>query len=136
MSKQLRLNINSDPATLAGVRHDVEGLCSSNGFDEKSVGDIGLCVNEALANVMRHAYGGAKDKKIQLQADVNETGVTIQIRDWGNGVDPSKLPPKKQSKRDLLQPGGLGLLCLNEMMDRVDFEPQTDGMLLTMEKRK
>jgi serine/threonine-protein kinase RsbW len=136
MAKALRLNILSDPATLAGVRHEVEGLCAENGFSQQATGDVGLCVNEALANVMRHAYAGANDRNIDLQADVDERGVTIRIRDWGNGVDPSKLPPKKQSLGDLLKPGGLGLLCLRQMMDRVEFQPQEDGMLLTMEKRK
>ena len=33
-----------------------------------AVGDVGLCVNEALANVMRHAYGGATDRPIVIRA--------------------------------------------------------------------
>jgi anti-sigma regulatory factor (Ser/Thr protein kinase) len=134
MSEQLRLNIKSDPANLAAVRRDVEGLCQRQGFDDAAVGDIGLCVNEAMANVIRHAYGGATDRPIKVDVDCDPSAVSIRIRDWGNGVDPSRLPPKKH---DPMKPGGLGLICLRQMMDEVAFQPQNDGgILLTMKRQR
>ena len=131
----VRLNINSDPANLAAVRRAVEDLACASGFDAQACGELALCVNEALANVMRHAYGGATDRPIELSADVDERAgaLRVRIRDWGNGVNPEALPPKK---RDPLTPGGLGLVCLRKMMDDVRFTPQPDGMLLEMSRRK
>src|SRR4051812_49335945 len=61
---RIQLKITSDPANLAPVREAVEDLCERRGFDEIAVGEIGLCVNEALANVMRHAYDNATDRPI------------------------------------------------------------------------
>ncbi|HSV15818.1 MAG TPA: ATP-binding protein, partial [Tepidisphaeraceae bacterium] len=58
-------------------------------------------------------------------------GVTIRIRDWGNGEDPSKLPPREQ---DPLSPGGIGLICMKRLMDDVAYVPQADGMLLEMSR--
>ena len=107
------------------------------GFDETAVGEIGLVVNEALANVMRHAYGGAKDRPIQIDADPidgNGSVIRIAIRDWGNGVNPTSLPEKEY---DPLTPGGLGLICMRKLMDETSYTPQPDGgMLLTMTKSK
>ncbi|HMO25734.1 MAG TPA: ATP-binding protein, partial [Tepidisphaeraceae bacterium] len=55
----LRLRIDTDTANLAPVRRAIERLATSLRFDERTTADIGLCVNEAMANVIRHAYGGA-----------------------------------------------------------------------------
>ena len=133
MPETLRLNIKSDPANLADARRAVEALCKRGGLDDAAVADVGLCVNEALANVMRHAYGGDRDRPIEIDVTAEGGEATVRIRDWGNGVDPTALPPKRY---DPLEPGGLGLICLKQMMDAARFHRQPDGgMLLTMTRR-
>src|SRR3712207_7212584 len=37
---------------------------------------------------------------------------------------------------DPLTPGGLGLVCLRQLLDEMAFTPLPDGMLLTMVKRR
>lgn len=135
MTDELRLNILSDPANLADARRAVEQLCHRNGLPEPACCDLGLCVNEALANIIRHAYGGAKNRPIELCAMIDGQQVRVTIRDWGNGVDPRTLPANAKPK-DPLKPGGLGLLCLSQMLDQFEFYPQRDGMLLEMIKRR
>jgi serine/threonine-protein kinase RsbW len=133
MPETVRLNIKSDPANLADARRTVEELCRRGGLDDGAVADVGLCVNEALANVMRHAYGGDRDRPIEIEVQAQGGEATVRVRDWGNGVDPTTLPPKKY---DPLEPGGLGLICLRQMMDTAEFRRQPDGgMLLTMTRR-
>ena len=129
---RLELNVTSDPAQLAPVRKAVESLASSAGFGEKDAGEVGLCVNEALANVIRHAYAGRIDRPIHLTAQATREGLSIDIRDWGNGIDPSRLPQRPYNP---LEPGGVGLICLKQWMDEVQFTPQPDGMLMTLRKR-
>jgi serine/threonine-protein kinase RsbW len=99
------------------------------GFDETARGEIGLVINEALANVMRHAYQGATDQPIEVTALETDDGLMMTIRDWGLGVNPFELPAKKH---DPMKPGGVGLICMRQMMDEIHFQKQADGMLLTM----
>src|SRR5947208_16789380 len=73
-SPGLLLEVPSDPAALAGVRRAVEAFAARAGFDSKAVGEIGLCVNEAMANVIRHAYRGTGSRPIQVTADYGATG--------------------------------------------------------------
>lgn len=129
----LRLKVTSDTATLAPARKAVEQFASSLGFDEVAVGEIGLCVNEALANVIRHAYAGRPGEPVDLEAIATDEGIEIRIRDWGSGVVP---PAASESARDPLIPGGLGLICLGRMMNRVVYHPQPDGMLLVMDRSR
>jgi anti-sigma regulatory factor (Ser/Thr protein kinase) len=135
-SSKLWLKIPSDPANLAEVRRAVEKLCAQSGVDQRGCDEIGLCVNEAMANVIRHAYGGRIDRPIEVAVDATGAVVRIRIRDWGSGVVPTDLPPAA-GDCEVLKPGGLGLICLTRMMGQVVFTPQPDGgMLLEMVRKK
>jgi anti-sigma regulatory factor (Ser/Thr protein kinase) len=125
------LRLTSDPANLAPVRRQIEGFCAECGFNDEARGEIILCVNEALANITRHAYHKAIDGRIELDVDFADSTLEIRIRDWGTG----QMPPQRPRPRDPLQPGGVGLVCLRELMDEITFSPQPDGMLLTMKRR-
>jgi anti-sigma regulatory factor (Ser/Thr protein kinase) len=107
------LKIISDPATLASTRRAVELFAAQCGFDETSRGEIGLVVNEAIANVIRHAYQGATDQPIELTAQRTDEGMSISMK-----------------------PGGVGLICMRQMMDEMQFHKQPDGMLLTMSRSR
>jgi anti-sigma regulatory factor (Ser/Thr protein kinase) len=132
-SPLMNVTITSDPARIAEVRKTVEQVAEACGLAEQAVAEVGLCVNEALANVIRHAYGGATDRPILVRAHCQDRMLVVTIRDWGNGVNPASLPPKPF---DPLEPGGLGLICLRRMMNEVTYVPQGDGggMLLVMKK--
>jgi len=133
----LRLHVISDTATLRSVRVQVEAYAAAAGFDASAVAEIGLVVNEAMANVIRHAYGNQPGRPIELEADFVEEphrGIELRLRmrDWGNGVNPESIPVRGYVPGE---PGGLGLVCLKQMMDSVQYTPQPDGMMLTMSKR-
>jgi serine/threonine-protein kinase RsbW len=132
--RPIELKLVSDPATLAGARKQVELFAAACGFRERVVGEIGLCVNEAMANVIRHAYAGRTDRPVHVAARFDGSRLVVTIRDWGNGVDPSQLPERPY---DPLEPGGVGMICLRRWMDEVSYTPQPGGgMLTTLAKRK
>src|SRR5687768_9944609 len=82
----IRLEVDSDPANLAEVRKQVEAFAVAAGLGERAAADLGLSVNEAMANVIRHAYSGATDRPIIVTADldnVDAVQVRVRIRDWG-----------------------------------------------------
>jgi len=115
----------SHPARLADVRRAVEAFCRSTPLDEPACDEMGLVVNEALANVIRHAYAGATNRPIEVTAERHGDGVRLSIRDWGNGRVPK--PTDNPAAADPLMPGGLGLICLRQLTDDATFEPQPDG---------
>ena len=135
LPQRLELKIKSDPANLRTARIAVERFCVSAGLDEKACGEVGLCVNEALANVIRHAYDGASDRPILIQAESSPTSVQVNLRDWGRPFNADQRQPAPQEK-DPLQPGGLGLICLKRLMDEIVYTPQQEGTLLKMVKNK
>jgi len=130
---RLKLKIDSDPANLALARRAVESFCGRAGFGDKVCSELGLCVNEALANVMRHAYHGQYGRPIEILAQMEGDRLRVMIRDWGCGENPAT---KLQCKHDPMMPGGLGMVCLRQLLDEVVFTPQPDGMLLTMVRKR
>ncbi len=133
-SPRLEMRIVSDPSHLAPTRKALEAYTLQCGLGQRAADDVGLCLNEVLANVMRHAYGGRTDRPIVITAERGENdGVTVNVRDWGNGVDPSMLP---RDSYNPLTPGGVGLICLGLLLDEMVYTPQPDGMLATLVKKK
>jgi serine/threonine-protein kinase RsbW len=129
---RLELKIDSDPANLREVREQIEQFARGAGLPLKSCEDVGLVINEALANVIRHSYDGATDRPIQVTAAAESDAVRVTIRDWGKPFDPAAVAKKKLGE---LKPGGLGLVCIKQLMDEVEFSRLPDGMQLTMVKR-
>ena len=62
--KAIELRIFSLPAHLPPVRAAIEKVCEMIGFDATAIGKIVLSVDEALTNVIKHAYRGAGDQAI------------------------------------------------------------------------
>jgi len=131
----LRLRVTSDPANLAPARKACEQFCVDQGLSATAANDVGLCVNEAMANVTRHAYDGAGDRPVEITGEptAEGDGVRISIRDWGKGVNPAEVTRVEHGPDN---PGGLGLICLRRLLDDVKYVPQPDGMLMVMLKKK
>ena len=135
--ESFHMRLLSTPWQLGVVRSAVEKTCQQVGLDEKASGEVMLGVDEALTNVVRHAYEGATDRPIDLEVALqgDETGdrsLRIVIRDRGRQV-----PLEDIRSRDLadIRPGGLGVHIMQTCMDSVEFRPVEDGgTVLTMIK--
>jgi len=136
--KPVKLSLCSSPAYLPIMRAAVEKMCLMIGFDPDTTGKVVLSADEAMTNVIRHAYDDEEDKPIEIEltplGNPKAEAIKICLRDWGKQVDPSQI--KSRDIRDV-RPGGLGVHIMTECMDQVDFQPCNEGgTLLTMIKRR
>lgn len=126
----VRLMIASTPEHLCVVRAAMERYCGGLGFDELARGDIVLAVDEALSNIIRHAYHGQGDQPIEVtacpmhDAGNGRSGIQIELRDWGQSVEPSQLRSRDLSE---VRPGGLGVHIMQACMDSVCYTPLPEG---------
>jgi serine/threonine-protein kinase RsbW len=129
------VTIRSDPARLAEVREVVRRMANQCGFGSHDTDGITLAVDEALANVIKHGYGGAPHGMIEIHLEVLSPvrpGLEVRIRDQGCQVDPAAI-----QGRDLadVRPGGLGVHIIRTVMDDLSYERCPDGgMSVTMRK--
>ncbi|MFO0972853.1 MAG: ATP-binding protein [Phycisphaerae bacterium] len=133
----VELTITSDSQSLPVVRSAVMRMAELEGFPSEAVQHVALAVDEALANVIRHGYGGANDRPIHINLErvagaSGRIGLAVTVRDFGRQIDPAAI-----QGRDLddVRPGGLGVHIMRTCMDEVEFScPAEGGMLLRMVK--
>ena len=135
----LRLELESNPEALCLVRATLERATEFMHFPEPDSRAIVRSVDEAVANVIRHAYKGRAGMPITLTCNrlwsgekvKPPAGLEILLQDSGEAADPKKLQGRPL---DEVRPGGLGLHFMRQSMDRVEFSRKNGKNLLRMVK--
>ena len=122
---------------MRSARLQAEAQARAIGFAEEETGQIGLAIDEALANVINHGYGGPCDKPIDIAIEQvtwdGATGISITVRDFGRQVNPTEI---RSRDLDDVRPGGLGVHIMRTVMDEVSYTPaEGGGMQLVMKKK-
>jgi serine/threonine-protein kinase RsbW len=135
----LRLELQSNPEALCLVRATLERATEFMRFQEPASRAIVRSVDEAVANVIRHAYKGRTGMPITLtfkrlwcgEKVEPPAGLEILLQDSGEAADPKKL---RGRRLDEVRPGGLGLHFMRQSMDKVEFSRKNGKNLLRMVK--
>jgi anti-sigma regulatory factor (Ser/Thr protein kinase) len=135
----LRLSLDSNPESLCLVRATLQRAAEVAHFEESESRAIVRSVDEALANVIRHAYKGQGGLPIELTCrrllcgpeSKTTRGLEVVLSDSGEKADPKKL---RGRPLDEIRPGGLGLHFMKQSMDVVEFRRKNGKNLLRMVK--
>jgi serine/threonine-protein kinase RsbW len=119
-ANKFNLRIPSRTDNLEIIREFIIGIARKFGFKDDSIGEIELAVDEACANVIKHAYHYDENKKIEITVETNGRKLTITISDQGGGFDPTKLETSEQRLQKHAR-GGLGIALIKKVMDEVSF---------------
>jgi anti-sigma regulatory factor (Ser/Thr protein kinase) len=135
--KSVKMTVFSVPAHLPIVRAALEKVCELAGFEESCIGRIVLSVDEAMSNIIKHAYQGAPDQPIDVEltpmgAEAIDS-LKICLRDYGRRVDRARI-----KSRDLanIRPGGLGVHIMSQCMDSLEYSDAPGGGTLLMMVKK
>jgi len=134
--QSIQMTLPSDPRQICVARRAVEAFAAREGFWKEQAEQIGLALNEALANVIAHGYGGETDQVIVVSMEIAHVEgrrcLRLVVRDYGRHVDPECI---KSRDLDEVRPGGLGVHIIKTVMDRADYRCISEGgMELTMLK--
>jgi len=134
----LKLEMRSNPEALSLVRATLERAAEALNFHSVERRAIVRSVDEALANVMRHAYEGKSGlpivvtfRRLYRQNPQACEGIEVLLEDEGVAVNPSKL---KGRPLEDIRPGGLGLHFIRQSMDEVEFSRKHGKNQLRMVK--
>jgi anti-sigma regulatory factor (Ser/Thr protein kinase) len=135
----LRLELPSNPEILCVVRSAVMRLTEELGFPEEECRGVTRAVDEALANIIRHAYDGRPGQPIELQCrrledgtgNEQRAGLEIVLVDHGVAADSKKLCGRSL---DDVRPGGLGLHFIQDGVDVMQYTSQAHTNRLRLVK--
>lgn len=105
-------------------------------LDEKTHFDIELASEEAITNIMSHAYQGDEEGRIFMRLTQMNGEIRLVIQDWGKPFDPEAIPdydPHAPIERRIK--GGMGMHFMRTLMDNVEYTfDGENGTTLTMTK--
>jgi serine/threonine-protein kinase RsbW len=119
------LTIPSDTAYLAQVRKAVLDVAARARFPTSEAHLVALAVDEAIANIIEHAYAsgrGGRSQEVQICLEAGPVRFRAVIRDAGLQFDPTKIPSldiKSHIARGAK--GGLGIYIIRRIMDQICY---------------
>ena len=130
--------ILSDLRELTRARTFVREFCRSvpgGALPEDSTAEIELAANEALSNIMKHAYKGRTDQRIQIGAEAFADRVVFRLHHLGEPFDPGAVPPPAFNSS---QESGFGMYIIAQSVDEVRYSRDERGKncICLVKKRK
>lgn len=124
MGFSIKMELQSDPELMQVMRSAVQECASLADFNAEDCRMITLAVDEALTNIIRHAYGNRHDQTIHMTCNRNDRELEFILEDSGKPADLAKIRSKPLGE---VRPGGLGTHIMAKVMDVVEYEPSPDG---------
>ena len=113
----------NDTRHLAKIREIVQESAGKLAFEKADIGRIVLAVDEAVANIMEHAYEDMEEAgDIRIAIDADDTRFEVLISDSGKEFDPSRIDvPDIAEHVTRGKKKGLGIFLMRQIMDEVKY---------------
>jgi anti-sigma regulatory factor (Ser/Thr protein kinase) len=133
-----RLSLARDIAEVARLVDWVTTCCAGAGLGGDFATRLSLALDEAVSNVIRHAFEGAPPPhRIEVWLEADAAGAAATVIDNGKPFDPTAAPmPETSLPVAEREPGGLGVLLLRAMVDRVIYSRVDGENRLRLEKSR
>jgi anti-sigma regulatory factor (Ser/Thr protein kinase) len=132
MSVHLKLDMPSHPRFLSVVRAAIDELSMTVGLPKEECNAVILAVDEALANIIRHAYKNRYDQRVEFDCLVSEEQMEFTLLDHGEPPDPARICAQPV---DELALSGRGTHLIKAIMDKVSYQQVSEGNQLKLIKR-
>jgi anti-sigma regulatory factor (Ser/Thr protein kinase) len=119
MNFHLKLVVPSDPRFLSIARTAVGEVSAICGLSEASCQGITLAIDEALANIIRHAYKNRHDQEMEMDCQVNADQIVFRLLDQGEPPDPERICGQPLDEVSL---SGRGTHLMKAIMDEMCYE--------------
>jgi len=119
MDFHLKLVVPSDPRFLSIARKVVSEVTAICGLPDEAGQGVTLALDEAVANVIRHAYKNRYDREIELDCQANAERIVFRLLDEGEPPDPAKICGQPLNDVSL---SGRGTHLMRAIMDEMSYK--------------
>jgi serine/threonine-protein kinase RsbW/sigma-B regulation protein RsbU (phosphoserine phosphatase) len=123
-------------AEIARVAEFAERFGAEVRLSEDDVMAVNLVLDEVVANVIEHGYGGEEgERDIYVSMEFDGSLLILRVEDEGRPFDPLQAPPPDLSLPLEERPvGGLGIHIVRSLMDEVEYRRAAGRNVLIMRK--
>ncbi len=126
----ISLNVPNNLDCIPIVQDCIAGVSRMMGFKEDEINKIQIGVEEAVTNVITHAFDPGEEASYEVVCQSVPLGLKIIVRDKGLPFDPKQIPEyKPDAMREKMSDAGLGVYLMKQCLDEVSFHNLgPDGM--------
>jgi serine/threonine-protein kinase RsbW len=130
-----RLVLPSHIEAVAEAAAAANDFIQNCGVGEEAAFGINMAVREAVTNAIVHGNLEDESKSVEVILNCQENALEIEVRDQGDGFDPTQVPDPTDPA-NLLKTSGRGIFLMRSFMDEVGWTPRAEGgMAVRMLKR-
>lgn len=117
-----RLSLTNEPRATALACALARSFASELGFPEAELGMIELGVEEAVSNIVRHAFPAGELHSFDVFLEPTAIGLQVRIRDQGQPFDPTQVPDYDPDAAPGTQlHAGLGMHLIRRVFEEVEY---------------
>ncbi|MBI0399372.1 MAG: ATP-binding protein [Cytophagales bacterium] len=117
------LKLYCEKSRLSELRTFITEVLSTTDLNDISQNQLILAVEEVCANLIIHSHDCNPHSFISLKVRLNDDNIVFEIRDSGKAFNLKKYKsPEVNSVVKEKRKGGLGLLLVRKIMDKIEFE--------------
>jgi serine/threonine-protein kinase RsbW len=126
----------ADVNLLGALRAFFVTILREHGYGQEMINDLELSTDEAVTNVVEHAYQYDTRKAVFVEMTMEKGQVVVKIKDQGQAFNPLQADPVNLDKHIAeRRTGGLGMHLMQTLMDSVDYRREDDYNVLTLTKK-
>jgi anti-sigma regulatory factor (Ser/Thr protein kinase) len=123
----IEIRVPCKPEYVRTVRRTIADFAESIDMPRSAVEEVEVAASEAVANVVRHAYANldCKIPPMRVKLSHKRGRLTVEIIDKGCGF--AAPPGDEIPDVDLNRDGGLGIILIKCLMDKVSYTSGPSG---------
>ncbi|MBK6267046.1 ATP-binding protein [Marivirga sp. S37H4] len=133
---KFNLKVYCEKTRLKDIRDFITEKLKAYTQDELEINQMVLAVDEVCANLIIHSNYCNANEAINLEVEVNEKGVIFEITDQGKKFNFKEYKePSLQEVVKARKKGGIGLMLVQRIMDKVEFSSKEKRNVCTLYKQ-
>lgn len=132
------ISVEPDISAVPPLLDWVENRCRADGLGDEFTFKMALILEEAVTNVINYAFADRPPPHmIRVRLDIALERIVAEVVDNGRPFDPlSRAEPDLSRPAEERQPGGLGILLMRRMTDRIEYRRSNGDNRLRLEKTR
>ncbi|CCB66690.1 ATP-binding protein [Hyphomicrobium sp. MC1] len=127
MSGELSLRLHLEEGTPKQMPEIIAEFLSVHDLPEGLLQPFAVVFDEILSNIAAYGYPEVSEKVVDVRLSIKDGEIRAEVEDGGIAFDPLQIPDPDTTLDVTERPiGGLGILLVRKLMDRVTYE-RRDG---------
>jgi anti-sigma regulatory factor (Ser/Thr protein kinase) len=136
VAEPFRLQLTSSPGAVPALNDAFTAFAAAHGLSTRTRCAVNLALEEVVTNVITHGYRGEEGRPILIEVAVPAEELVASVEDQGPPFDPLLAPePDVSLPPDQRSHGGVGLLLVRKLMDRLEYTRTNGTNRLVIHKR-